>query len=281
MQIETPIDFLPKGSSRPFRALDECGHKVVVKAMIGSTTAKVLLNEYFTGNLAVSLGLPWPRTRLATLGSRVTDFLQQCAFPANSPDCVAIDFVENLKPIEWPDPPAGQKRWDTSNYHLLPDANRKHMTLYFDSPEGQAAFYGKALLEVWLFANDNKYDTLFALPDRTPFFLDGSFAFAGPEWRYNEMRYSPFQKFPKSTYLEGILTDPTLFEEWFNRIASLTDPYIDSLFQAIPSSWGIPSQGSDFLRKLLTMRRNEFITQCRRWIRHQESIKEQLRKNIP
>jgi hypothetical protein len=279
MQIENPIRFLPKGSSQPFLALDEWGHKVVIKALLDPTMNKTLLNEYLAGNLAVSIGLPWPKTRLAVLGSTTTDFLHQNSFTPSSPDCVAIDFVENLKPVPWPDPPEGQPRWEETNLNLLPEANRRHMNLHFDNPERQRAFYGKALFEAWLFMQDTKYDTLFALPDHTPFFLDGSFAFAGPEWRYEEMDYSRQQSLPKSGYLEGILTDSAMFNEWFERIDSLADSYVESLIQAIPLSWQIPSQGSDFLLRLLTIKREQFTTSCKGWIRHQEFMREWLRKN--
>ncbi len=77
MRIDIPIEFLPKGSTKPFLALDESGRKVIVKAMIRPTMGKILLNEFLAGNLSTAIELPSPVTQLATLGKGVVEFLQK------------------------------------------------------------------------------------------------------------------------------------------------------------------------------------------------------------
>jgi len=259
MRIESAIEFLATGSTKPFLAHNELGQKVVVKAMVRPTMGKILLNEYLAGNLAVTIGLPWPNTSLASLSTQAIHFLQRNAREVHSADCVAIQYVENLSPTNWPSPPQGSESWNDRNLDLLPDINRVHMQSYFDNPETQSVFYGRALFEAWLFFQDIKYDTLYVLPNKNPVFLDGSHAFGGSDWEIDQMDYSHAKSLPMSPYLEGILTHQELFEEWFNRIESVPNSIVSSLLDNVPKSWSVTSEQLRFLSDLLVSRRKRFI----------------------
>lgn len=275
MLVDHPIEFLPEGSTKPLLASDENENKVVIKAMIRPTYGKILLNEYLAGNLARSIGLPWPKVQIATLGNKVVRFMQENSLQPVSMDCVAIDFIEDLEKVPWPNPPNGQIEWG-GNFHLLPDENRKHLSLYFDNPEKESVFYGKALFDIWLFFQDTKYDTLFIRPTSSPFFLDGSHALGGSEWEFEQMDYSHTMFSPKSPYLEGILTELDLYNEWIERIELLPLSYIKSLFDSIPSSWRILKVQSDFLFDLLAVKRKIFVAYCREEIEWQRFTKDLL-----
>lgn len=273
MLIDHPISLLQEGSTKPLLALDENKHKVVLKIMLHPNNGKILLNEYLSGNLATYIRLPWPKVQIATLGSKVIEFLNERSINPQSMKCVAINYIRNLEKIPWPNLPTGQSDWG-NNFDLLPTANLKHLSSYFNNPITESAFYGKALFDLWLFFQDTKYDTLFAR-NNSPFFLDGSHAFGGTEWEFNQMNYSITYFSLKSPYLIGILNELDLYYEWIERIESIPNSYINSLIKSVPSSWSISKIQSEFLIDLLNSKRKLFISFCKEEIEWRKSNKGQ------
>ena len=257
MIIETIKQFLD-GSTKPFLALSNIGKSVVVKALLQPTKGKILFNEFVSGSLANQIGLPWPQTSLATLSPLSIEWLKGQSIHVSSPDCVAMNFIENLVPVPWPkltEKGPGGKLIS----HQLSEVNPTYLAKYFADPENQSAFYGRALFELWLFFQDTKYDTLFSLADKTPLFVDGSLALGGSEWDFEELDYAKSKCFPQSPYLEGILTNRELFLGWFSRIESVEKHYIRSIIDAIPASWEIIQPQLDFILELLTAKRRDFL----------------------
>jgi len=259
MIIDTIEGFLPEGATKPFAAITDSGERVIVKALLKPEMGKLLLNEYISGSLANRINLPWPQTSLATLSLSSEEWLQKQSIQVFCPNCVATNFIDNLTMIPWPKPPEPYSRWDWDSLDQLPEVNKNHLMRYFDHPENQSNFYGRALFELWLFLQDNKYDTLFSLPNRTPFFLDGSHAFGGSDWELDELDYSKPKCFPQSPYLQGILTNRELFVEWFNRIEAVENDYIRSIINAIPASWETNQPQLDFILELITAKRKDFL----------------------
>lgn len=245
--IESPLP----GSTKPFIARCETGEHVVIKTLLNIRRNKLLFNEFVAGKLANGILLPWPKVFLATLSESSLHDLESFGVNAIVSDCVATEFVDNLTPIPWP-PREGRS---------LVESNPIHLAQYFNNPQEQSPFYGRALFEIWLFFVDCKYETLFALPNRVPFFLDGSHAFDGDEWNFSEMNYrESSREIPQSPYLEGILNNPKNYSEWLDRIDSVPATCISSILGEIPPSWAISVEQLDFISDLLMVRKRDFVT---------------------
>ena len=89
--------------------------------------------------------------------------------------------------------------------------------------------------------------------------MDGSLALGGSEWDFEELDYEKSKCFPQSPYLEGILNNRKLYADWFDRIESVGNDYIRSIIQAVPASWRILQEQSDFVFDLLTNKRRHFL----------------------
>lgn len=231
----------------------------MVKAFIKPHSGKLLLNEFLAGSLANLIDLPWPKTSLAILNKNACEQLANNAAPALHPECVAMEFIDELQEVPPAPLPKPKSDWDFSQCQQLPKANQSHLPKFFDSPESQSAFYGYELFQLWLFFAETKIDTLFALPNKTPLFLDGSFAFGGPEWDNQILDYSRDKTFPQSYHSHGILTKPELFQTWFDNIEQLGEKEIEPLLKSVPQSWGVSEDQLAFLHNLLIQGKKKFI----------------------
>ena len=129
MIIETIKQFLD-GSTKPFLALSNMGKSVVVKALLQPTKGKILFNEFISGSLANQIGIPWPQTSLATLSPLSIEWLKEQSIHVSSPDCVAMNFIENLVPVSWPKlTEKGPGRELIS--HQLSEINPTYLAKYF------------------------------------------------------------------------------------------------------------------------------------------------------
>lgn len=273
--IEKFIKFLPDSSTRPFLATTNSGRKVIIKACLDENWGKILFNEYVAGEIANLIKLSWPRVAIATLSKNIVDELILKSPRLFSLECIAIEYIEGLKPVRPLTTSLKEQKYELSSFdnvvnydfESLKQRNIQYLSKNFTTPQSQSQFYGLYIFELFVFLEDRKYDTLFLYQDK-PFFIDGSLAFGGMSWEFRKLDYSCSTTSPKSIYLDGIVnqqnSEKRFLSEWIEKIEAITREDIEKILADIPRTWGISKNEIDFVFDLLTNKKSIFLNFCRR-----------------
>lgn len=255
------VCFLPQGSSRPFIAKDDRERIWVVKFHGNPLGTKSSFNEFVSGSLANAIGLPWPIVKIATLSDATLGHLVESGYEPKAKDAVAIEFIDGLLPVELP----------KSGPRALKKENHQHVISQFPNSMTHSAFYGKMLFDNWVLIEDSKYDTLHIAPDRSPIFLDASFAFGGDQWDSSKLRWSDEAFNILSPYLEGMITDLSQFDIWLDKLSEVDVSLISRIMNSIPPSWHVPPDYIQGTITFLSKTARDFVPIARRWIEYRES----------
>ncbi|MFN7913701.1 MAG: hypothetical protein U0Q55_00065 [Vicinamibacterales bacterium] len=215
-----------------------------------------MFNELVVARMATAIGLPWPAARVGRLSMNDLSAADRVSIGDTYDAVVCLEYLPDL--IAIPQPPGsdyGSAAW-----------NSGPLLQQFQCARAPSAFYGRHVIEIWANLEDCKFDTLHKRRDGSPVFLDGGAAFGYVPGGGGASTISSVASYsPRSPYLPGVLNDPTAYDEWLERVATLGESEAAGLTCGIPSDWGVPAELVAEVEQFVTFRRDEFVHNFREY----------------
>ncbi|HIB67757.1 MAG TPA: hypothetical protein EYO33_22325 [Phycisphaerales bacterium] len=240
--------------TRPFVAADRDGKHWVVKTL--NPEKNHLWRDYVGGNLAIWLGLPWPRPLVpAVISDDVRRTVRsELEFEPSVDFGLATPYIEGLSLPKYGLPPFGGFTSNDPFVSLTKDERlervKRALSPLMCNENNLAALYGRFVFDSWLAERDPMMDMLQVAEEKRLVCLDASSALNCR--RDVEDTFHSMAPYCIHYMLEGLqlyakpfVTDCRLFTPWLSRLDQLTHEVWDSIVSACPFS---PPHGIKALR---------------------------------